>query len=65
MEVLDAVVEIVRSVGFPIAIAIYMIYLNNKQAESHLAETKEMAASINELRVTLQSLVEKMEVMLK
>ena len=35
---MDVIVQLVGSLGFPIAIAVYMIYYNNKLNEMHKEE---------------------------
>lgn len=45
---LNDVVNIVSSVGFPIACCIYLIYVNNKNEEKHSEE-------VEKLRITVEN----------
>lgn len=55
----DAIITAIGSLGFPIVVAVYMIWTNQKQSERHQSETKEMTQAINELRTAIQVLIEK------
>lgn len=61
MEVVDVILDIIKSVGFPIAVACYMFYVNKTQADRHAEESKEMTGAINELKIVIQKLVDKIE----
>lgn len=61
MEIIDVVLDIIKSVGFPIAVCIYMIYVNKQQQDHHANESKEMTTAINELKIVIQKLVDKIE----
>lgn len=61
MEIVDIILDIVKSVGFPIAVCIYMIYVNKQQQDHHAEESKEMTTAINELKVVIQKLIDKIE----
>lgn len=43
----DTVIKIINSVGFPIACAIALFWLNYKQMKQHREETKELMQVIN------------------
>lgn len=60
-ETLTLIANFIQQIGFPIAVAVYMIYTNNKQTEHHAAEQKEMTTAVNELKVVIQALVDKLD----
>ena len=53
------IVTIISTVGFPIAACIYMAYVNAKQTEAHKEEMSKMTEAVNELKVAITSLVDK------
>lgn len=61
MDTFNLIVQAIGSLGFPIVVACYMIYTNNKQAENHKSETKEMTQALNDLKLVIQSLIDKIE----
>lgn len=50
---------LIGSLGFPIVACIYMAYINNEQNKRHESESREMTSAINDLRVAITSLTEK------
>lgn len=58
---MQSIMTVVGSLGFPIAVAIYMIYVNKDQSEKHAAEMKEMTNVINELKIVMQKLVDRLD----
>ena len=52
--------SIIGSLGFPIAACIYMAYVNAKQTEAHKEEMSKMTEAVNELKVAITSLVDKL-----
>ena len=56
----DAIITAIGSLGFPIVVAIYMIWTNAKQTERHQSETKEMTEAIYELKNVITILTEKL-----
>lgn len=60
-DVLNMVKDFIAQIGFPIAVAVYMIYVNKQQTEKHETETKEMTAALNELKVVMQALVDRLD----
>lgn len=61
MEIVDIILDVIKSVGFPIAVACYMIYANKTQAERHAEESKEFTTAINELKIVIQKLVDRID----
>lgn len=54
------VTTMIGSLGFPIVACIYMAYINNEQNKRHEAESHEMATAINELKIAITTLTEKL-----
>ena len=52
--------NIIGSLGFPIVACIYMAYVNAKQTEAHKEEMSKMTEAVNELKVAITSLVDKL-----
>ena len=52
--------NIIGSLGFPIAACIYMAYANAKQTEAHKEEMAKITEAVNELKVAITSLVDKL-----
>lgn len=59
---MSTITSLVGSLGFPIVVAIYMIYVNTKQSERHENENKSMTEAINELKIVIEKLLTKMDV---
>lgn len=64
METITVIAELVKSIGFPIAMCILLFMQMNKQSERHTEETKVLADSLNnnttalsEFRVTMQEML--------
>ena len=51
--------SLIGSLGFPIAACIYMAYVNAKQTEAHKEEMAKITEAVNELKVAITSLVDK------
>lgn len=58
---MQGIMTLIGSLGFPIVVAVYMIYVNKDQSEKHASEMKEMTAVINELKVVMQKLVDRLD----
>ena len=54
------ITNIIGSLGFPITACIYMVYVNAKQTEAHKEEMSKMTEAVNELKVAITSLVDKL-----
>lgn len=52
--------SLVGSLGFPIVVAMYMIYVNQKQQEQHTSEIKEMTTALTQLKLVIQQLSDKL-----
>ena len=55
----DAITTVISNLGFPIAVSIYMMYVNQKQTQSHKEEVTKMTEAITELKLAINSLIEK------
>lgn len=60
-EVITFIEDFIARLGFPIAVAVYMIYVNKQQTEKHQQESHEFTAAINELKIVLQALVDRLD----
>ena len=58
---MNAIFNAIGSIGFPIVVAVYLIYVNTKQQEAHKSEVKEMTQALNDLRLVIQQLSDKLE----
>lgn len=54
MEYVNAIVQSVRDLGFPIVMCLLMFYFNHKSIAA-------LTNAVNELKVTVQGLIEKTE----
>ena len=54
-----AITSMIGSLGFPIVACIYMAYVNAKQTEAHKEEMAKITEAVNELKVAITSLVDK------
>ena len=57
---INTISTIIGSLGFPIVACIYMAYVNSKQTEAHKEEMSKMTEAVNELKVAITSLVDKL-----
>lgn len=57
---LNGLITAIGSVGFPIVACIYMTYVNNKQSERHEAESAKWTEAINDLKIAIVTLTEKL-----
>ena len=57
---IGTITGMIGSLGFPIAACIYMAYVNAKQTEAHKEEMSKMTEAVNELKVAITSLVDKL-----
>lgn len=56
----NSITTLVGSLGFPIVACCYMAYVNSKQTESHREEMSKMTEAVNELKVAITQLVDKL-----
>lgn len=55
-----AIVQLVSSLGFPIACCIAMFWQNNKLNESHKAEVSKLNDAINNNTIALNHIIDKL-----
>jgi hypothetical protein len=56
----SGVVQLISSLGFPIACCIAMFWQNNKLSESHKEETTKLNEAINNNTIALNHLIDKL-----
>ena len=56
---MDNIVNIISSVGFPIAMALLLFWYMAKQTEAHKEETNSLKEAITKLEVAITALVTK------
>ena len=56
----NTISTIIGSLGFPVVACIYMAYVNAKQTEAHKEELSKITEAVNELKVAITSLVDKL-----
>lgn len=57
----NVIITVISNLGFPIAVCIYMIYVNQKQTQAHKEEVSKMTEAINELKLAITSLIDKIK----
>ena len=57
----NAITQIISSVGFPIAMCVYVMYTMQKQTESHKTEIDELRKTIENNTVAIVKLVERLD----
>ena len=57
---MDNIVNIISSVGFPIAMALLLFWYMTKQNESHREETNGLKDAITKLEIAITSLINKL-----
>ena len=56
----DEVMNIITTVGFPIAVCLICFWYINKMQEQHKAETDKLAEALNNNTLVMQQLVDKL-----
>lgn len=56
-EIMDNIVNIISSVGFPIAMALLLFWYLTQQDKSHKEETNSLKEAINKLEVAITALI--------
>lgn len=56
----NAIIQIVSSLGFPIACCVAMFWQNNKLNESHKAEVSKLNEAINNNTIALNHIIDKL-----
>lgn len=71
-SIISIIQTFITTIGFPVAVAAYLLYYIRQQGEQHKEETKqiveqhreetkEMTAALADLRVVMQNLIDKLE----
>lgn len=55
------IVSFITSVGFPIVACVFMFRLNKEQATAHKEEMASMTEALNNLKLAINSLIDKLE----
>lgn len=61
MEYADIIIQVISTVGFPVAMCILMFWFLNKEQDNHkteMLELKEVIAKNNEVLASLKQLIE-------
>lgn len=58
---INSATQLISSVGFPIALCVYMINTMQKQSENHKSEINELSKTIENNTIALVKLVEKID----
>lgn len=57
----NSIVSIISSVGFPIAMCLLIFWYMQKETENHREETNGLKDAINELKLAITTLIDKIE----
>ena len=61
MDTLQTVINIIKDLGFPIAVCIAMFWLNNKQVEQHKEEMAKVTDALNNNTLALTELRDRLD----
>ena len=53
---MEAIAQIISTLGFPIAVCVYMFYSQEKERETHREETAKLTEALNNNTLVIQSL---------
>lgn len=53
---MDNIAQIISTLGFPIAVCVYMFWSQEKEREAHKTETDKLTEALNNNTVVIQSL---------
>ena len=56
-----AIVQVISSLGFPIAVCLICFWYINKMQETHKSETHELSEALNNNTIVMQKLVDKLD----
>ena len=60
METLNAISTMIGSLGFPIVMSLILFWYMTKQEERHAEESNSMRDAINELKIAITKLVDRL-----
>lgn len=61
MDILQTVINLIKDLGFPIAVCIAMFWLNNKQVEQHKEEMAKVTDALNNNTLALTELRDRLD----
>ena len=61
MDTLQTVINLIKDLGFPIAVCIAMFWLNNKQVEQHKEEMTKITDALNNNTLALTELRDRLD----
>ena len=61
MDTLQTVINLIKDLGFPIAVCIAMFWLNNKQVEQHKEEMYKVTDALNNNTLALTELRDRLD----
>lgn len=61
MDTLQIVINLIKDLGFPIAVCIAMFWLNNKQVEQHKEEMSKVTDALNNNTLALTELRDRLD----
>ena len=61
MDTLQTVINLIKDLGFPIAVCIAMFWLNNKQVEQHKEEMNKVTDALNNNTLALTELRDRLD----
>ena len=61
MDTLQTVINLIKDLGFPIAVGIAMFWLNNKQVEQHKEEMAKVTDALNNNTLALTELRDRLD----
>ena len=61
MDNLQTVINLIKDLGFPIAVCIAMFWLNNKQVEQHKEEMTKVTDALNNNTLALTELRDRLD----
>ena len=60
MDTLQTIINLIKDLGFPIAVCIAMFWLNNKQVEQHKEEMAKLSEALNNNTLAINKLNERL-----
>lgn len=61
MDTLQTIINLIKDLGFPIAVCIAMFWLNNKQVEQHKEEMTKVTDALNNNTLALTELRDRLD----
>lgn len=58
---MEMIIQLISQVGFPIAVAAYLLYQNKQESESHEKEMMQMVEALNNNTLAITKLQERLE----